>query len=192
MSTRARLAQRPVADTSGITPERPLTRKFTPIALNPRSPSVVSRPPSDGESCSRYVGMVTISHGELIDLAASRLNPHQVGDRLFGDVASALISEGGNPYAGVCIDTGSGTGFCAEHAAIAALVTAGEYRIARIVAVWRDDDGALYVLPPCGRCREFIRQVDPSNINTTVVLARDRTASLSQLLPEHAWPEPIA
>lgn len=45
------------------------------------------------------------------------------------------------------IDTGSGTGFCAEHSAIAAMVTAGEYRIAKIVAVWRDNEGALYALP---------------------------------------------
>ena len=139
----------------------------------------------------RYRWVVKMSHGELIDSAASRLNPHRVGDRLLGDVASALVSDGGNRYEGVSIDTGSGTGFCAEHAAIAAMVTAGEYRIATIVAVWRDADGALYVLPPCGRCREFIRQVDPSNIHTTVVLARDRSATLSQLLPEHAWPPPL-
>lgn len=35
-----------------------------------------------------------------------------------------------------------------EQVAIAAMVTAGEYRIAKIVAVWRDDQGRLYVLPP--------------------------------------------
>ncbi|WP_199315039.1 helix-turn-helix domain-containing protein [Streptomyces cadmiisoli] len=40
-------------------------------------------------------------------------------------------------HSGVCIDTGSGTGFCAEHAAIAAMVAAREYRIAKVVAVWR-------------------------------------------------------
>lgn len=65
----------------------------------------------------------------------------------------------GHLYSGVCIDTGSGTGFCAEHPAIAAMVTAREYTIAKIVAVWHnDEEDALYVRPPCGRCREFIRQ----------------------------------
>jgi cytidine deaminase len=103
---------------------------------------------------------------ELIASAAAVLNPRKVGDRMFGDVGCTLVTAAGHRYSGVCIDTGSGTGFCAEHAAIATMVTAGEYQIARIVAVWRDADGTLYVLPPCGRCREFIRQVDPGNIGT--------------------------
>jgi len=129
---------------------------------------------------------------ELIEAAAQLLNPHRVGDRLFGDVASALVTTGGNRYSGVCIDTGSGTGFCAEHAAVAAMVTAGEYRVDRIVAVWRDDEtGLLHVLPPCGRCREFLRQVDPANLETRVVLGRDEECPLSDLLPRHAWPEPL-
>jgi cytidine deaminase len=129
---------------------------------------------------------------ELIEMAAGVLNPRRVGDRLFGDVACALITDAGNPYVGVCIDTGSGTGFCAEHAAIAAMVTAGEYRIDQIVAVWRDDSGLLYVLPPCGRCREFIRQVDPENLATRVVLGREQAVALGELLPHHGWPEPLA
>ena len=28
-------------------------------------------------------------------------------------------------------------GFCAEHSAIAAMITAGEYKIKKIVAVWK-------------------------------------------------------
>lgn len=134
--------------------------------------------------------MAAASNQELIDSAQAVLNPHVVGDRLFGDVGSTLITDNGNRYSGVCIDTGSGTGFCAEHSAIAAMVTAGEYRIARIVAVWRDGDGALYVVPPCGRCREFIRQVDPANLDTEVVLGRERSAKLRDLLPLTEWPAP--
>jgi cytidine deaminase len=127
---------------------------------------------------------------ELIASAGELIRPHRVGDRLFGDVAAMLVSKDGRRFGGVCIDTASGTGFCAEHSAIAAMVTAGDYGIAVIVAVWRDERGRLYVLPPCGRCREFIRQVDPGNLDTVVVLGADRSASLRALLPEHAWPEP--
>ncbi len=119
------------------------------------------------------------------------LNPHRVGDRLFGDVACSLIASSGTRYQGVCVDTGSGTGFCAEHAAIAAMVTAREYLIDRIVAVWRDPEGRLYVLPPCGRCREFIRQIDPANIDTEVVLGLDATTPLREPLPAHDWPLPL-
>jgi cytidine deaminase len=72
------------------------------------------------------------------------------------------------------------------------MVTAGEYTIAKIVAVWRSDrDGRLYVLPPCGRCREFIRQIDDANLETDVVLGRDEVRKLKDLLPYHDWPEPL-
>jgi len=135
--------------------------------------------------------MTTTPNEELIRAAQAALNPHLVRDRLFGDVASALVTTKGNRYLGVCIDTGSGTGFCAEHSAIAAMVTAGEYHIARIVAVWRDEHDALYVLPPCGRCREFIRQIDDANLDTEVILGRDRSARLRELLPFSGWPDPL-
>jgi cytidine deaminase len=135
--------------------------------------------------------MDTMTNPELIGSAKAVLNPHVVGDRLFGTVGAALVTDQGHMFVGVCIDTGSGTGFCAEHSAIAAMVTAGEYQVAKIVAVWRDDHGALYVLPPCGRCREFIRQVDPRNLDTAVVLGRDESLPLSALLPFNEWPDPL-
>lgn len=135
-----------------------------------------------------------MSNDELIAHAATLLHPrHTVDGRLMGDVAATLVTDAGTVYSGVCIDTGSGTGFCAEHAAIAAMVTAGEYRIARIVAVWRDErDGSLSVLPPCGRCREFMRQIDEANLEAEVVLNRETALALKELLPFHAWPEPLA
>jgi len=127
---------------------------------------------------------------EHITSAQALLRPHRVGDRLLGDVAATLVTDAGHRYGGVCIDTGSGTGFCAEQSAIAAMVTAGEYRISAIVAVWRDEQGDLYVLPPCGRCREFIRQIDPGNLDTVIVLGGQRSALLRDLLPAHEWPQP--
>ena len=126
----------------------------------------------------------------LVEAAQAVLRPRRVADRLMGDVAAALLTRDGQRFLGVSIDTGSGPGVCAEHSAVAAMVTAGEYRIGAIVAVWRDERGSLYVLPPCGRCREFIRQVDPGNLDTRVVLAEGRTTLLRDLLPEHDWPEP--
>ena len=65
------------------------------------------------------------------------------------------------------------------------MVTAGEYQIAKIVAVWRDEQGRLVVLPPCGRCRELMRQVDDANLDTEVILGDDRRQRLRDLLPEH-------
>src|SRR4051794_35041867 len=134
-----------------------------------------------------------MTNENLIQSAASVLRPRTSTDgRLMGDVGATLLTDKGNTYSGVCIDTGSDTGFCAEHSAIAAMVTSGEYRIAKIVAVWRDErDGKLYVLPPCGRCREFIRQIDEANLETEVVLGKDKTLALKELLPYHEWPESL-
>jgi cytidine deaminase len=125
---------------------------------------------------------------ELIEKAESVVRPRSVGGRLFGDVGCALITDRGNVYLGVCIDSGSGTGFCAEHSAIAAMVTGGELNISKIVAVWKDEQGAAVVLPPCGRCREFICQVSETNLETDVVLAADHMVKLKELLPYHGWP----
>jgi len=131
-----------------------------------------------------------ISHDALIACAEAVLNPHTVDGRRFGNVAATLVTEAGTVFSGVCIDTGSGTGFCAEHAAIAAMVTAREHKIMKIVAVWRDDNGVLHVVPPCGRCREFIRQIDQANLGTEVVLSRTDSARLRDLLPHSEWPQP--
>ena len=146
---------------------------------------------SDGrtaDNVATFPCMIVRGNGGLIDAAVAVLHPHRVGDRLFGDVASALVTDAGHVYVGVCIDTASGTGFCAEHAAIAAMVTAREYKIAKIVAVWRgEDQGPVHVVPPCGRCREFIRQIDPANLETEVVLGMHRTSTLRELLPATDW-----
>lgn len=132
-----------------------------------------------------------MTHEGIIDRAVAALRPHQVGDRLFGNVASVMVSGKGNVYTGVCIDTGSGTGFCAEAAAIGAMVTAGEYEIRRVVAVSKHEDGKLYVLPPCGRCREFMRQIDEGNLEAEVVLGRDESMRLKDLLPRHGRSDPL-
>ena len=73
-----------------------------------------------------------------------------------GAVAAAILTDRGNCYTGVCIDTPCSMGFCAEHAAAAAMITAGENRIVGVVAVHREEDGSVTIIPPCGRCREFL------------------------------------
>ncbi len=68
------------------------------------------------------------------------------------------------------------------------LVTATTPFIARVVAVWRDQaSGVLHVLPPCGRCREFMRTLAQDNLDATVILGSDHTAALRALLPYPGW-----
>lgn len=124
---------------------------------------------------------------DLIQKAASVIAPRKVGDRLFGDVGAALVTDRGNVYAGVCIDT-SGVGICAEQSAIAAMVTAGEMVIEKIVATWKDENGDTFVISPCGHCREFMRQVCGGGMDIEVILSVDTSAKLSVLLPEReSW-----
>ena len=123
---------------------------------------------------------------DLIAKAKAGLRPRNLSfDNSAGSVACALLSAGGNVYLGVCIDISSGIGFCAEHSAIAAMITAGENSIAKIVAVWEDGT----VLPPCGRCRELMYQVDKTNLTTTeIILGANTTVKLKDLLP-HPYDE---
>ena len=99
-----------------------------------------------------------------------------------GGVGAALLGANGQVYVGVCIDTACSMGFCAEHAAAAAMVTAGEHRVLKMIAVnW---DGR--VMPPCGRCREFISQLHDDNLHSEVMVAEDTVLTLQALLP-HDW-----
>jgi cytidine deaminase len=78
---------------------------------------------------------------------------------------------------------------CAERTAIAKMITdSHEYGIQRIVAVWKDADGAVFVIPPCGYCRQFMADTDSRNIHETVViLSHDVAVPLCDLLPYHDW-----
>lgn len=124
-----------------------------------------------------------IANNQLIEQAVAITKLRKLGDNLAGDVGCALVSYKGKVYTGVCIDVISGMGFCAEHVAIAAMVTAGESRIKKIVAVWKDKKGQVFVLHPCGRCREFMRQIDKRNMETEIILGKKRVVRLKELLP---------
>jgi cytidine deaminase len=96
-----------------------------------------------------------------------------------GSVGAALLTASGNVYTGVCIDTACSMGFCAEHAAAAAMVTNQDSEILKIVSV--NADGAI--LAPCGRCREFLTQLHPNNHQAHVLLPQETTMTLAELLP---------
>jgi cytidine deaminase len=122
--------------------------------------------------------IMNISYNELIKKARSVMNQQRFGQCDVGGVGCALVTEKGNVHLGICIEVTSGIGFCAEHAAIAAMLMNGESRITNIVAVWGDK-----ILPPCGRCREFMWQINPENASTEVLVEIDKTVSLKELLP---------
>ncbi|NBD73743.1 cytidine deaminase [Patescibacteria group bacterium] len=133
-----------------------------------------------------------MNNDELIQVADDVLHrytdPH---GRLHGDVGAAVLGKNGKVYRGVCVDT-SGWGLCAERSALAAMITDQEYTFQKIVAVWRDDKtGELHVLPPCGHCRQFMRNISEENMDAEVLLGRNAFELLKDLIPYHEWPQPI-
>lgn len=133
--------------------------------------------------------MNSTSTKELIQKSKKALNRHtDPNGRLHSDVAAAVLGKNGKIYLGVCVDTPS-WGLCAERSALAAMITDGEYRFEKIVAVWQDDkNGKLAILPPCGHCRQFMRDIDENNLESQIVLEEDKCESLKDLIPYHEWP----
>ena len=97
-----------------------------------------------------------------------------------GGVGAAVRSRSGRVYTGICLDLACGLGFCAEQAAVAAML---EYRVSHIDAVVAV--GADVILAPCGRCRELLAQINPANLDCRVVLGEERVVTLRTLLPEY-------
>lgn len=117
---------------------------------------------------------------ELYEIAKDTLNPRKLSkDSYAGSVSAALLTEEGNVYKGVCIDTPCSMGFCAEHAAIASMITAGENRIIKLVAVYKDGT----IIPPCGRCREFVSKIHDDNHQCEVLVEKDAIVTIADLLP---------
>jgi cytidine deaminase len=121
-----------------------------------------------------------ITFDDLYERAKSVVNPRRLSKYAdAGGVGAALLTPGGKIYTGVCIDTASSLGFCAEHAAAAAMVTAGESRVIKMVAVGIEGN----IMPPCGRCREFISQLHPDNLDAEVMVNAGTILTLRELLP---------
>lgn len=99
-----------------------------------------------------------------------------------GGVAAAVLTKAGNIYVGVCIDTASALGMCAERNAIANMITNGESQIDKVVAVMPDGK----VGPPCGACREYMMQLDKDSgeIEILLDLETQKTVRLKELIPD--------
>ena len=118
----------------------------------------------------------------LYEKARSVLNPRKISPLIdAGGVAAAILTKSGNIYLGVCIDTACSLGMCAERNAIANMITNGESRIDKVVAVMEDGR----VGAPCGACREFMMQLDKDSRDIEILMDYDtrHTVKLGELMP---------
>ena len=76
---------------------------------------------------------------ELYENARLVLNARRISDYVSaGEVGAAILSKSGKIYTGVCIDTCSTLGICAERNAIFNMITNGEQEIDKVLAILPD------------------------------------------------------
>ena len=119
----------------------------------------------------------------LYEAAETKLNPRTVSPFIdAGGVAAAILTDSGNIYTGVCIDTACTLGMCAERNAVANMITNGESRIVKLVCVMRDGS----VGSPCGACREYLMQLDKNSPSMQILRNYEdlETITLAELIPD--------
>lgn len=121
---------------------------------------------------------------EMYQAAKAVQNGRKISDYVeAGGVAAAILSSSEKIYTGVCIDTCSTLGICAERNAIFHMITNGEQEIKKVVAVMPNGlTGA-----PCGACRELMVQLMPDTYRDIEILLdfeTQKVVTLGELTPE--------
>lgn len=96
-------------------------------------------------------------------------------------VGASVLAASGKVYVGCNVENASyGATLCAERAALAGMVAAGETRAAAVAIFVDADEPAM----PCGICRQVIAELGPdAEIVTATPRARKRS-TIGNLLPE--------
>ncbi len=121
---------------------------------------------------------------EMYQAAKAVQNDRKISDYVdAGGVAAAILSSSGRIYTGVCIDTCSTLGICAERNAIFNMITNGEQEIKKVLAIMPDGKSGA----PCGACRELMVQLMPNSYQGIEVLMDFETEeiiTLGELTPK--------
>ena len=121
---------------------------------------------------------------EMFQAAKAVQNGRQISDYVdAGGVAAAILSSSGKIYTGVCVDTCSTLGICAERNAIFNMITNGEQKIEKVLAIMPDGK----VGAPCGACRELMVQLMPNSYQEIEVLMdfdAEEIVTLGELTPK--------
>ena len=121
---------------------------------------------------------------EMYEAAKKVQNGRKISDYVeAGEVAAAIYSESGKIYTGVCIDTCSTLGICAERNAIFNMITNGEHEIDKVLCILPDGSSGA----PCGACRELMVQIMAGNyydIEIMLDYTTGKTVRLGEITPE--------
>ena len=121
---------------------------------------------------------------DLYEAARLALNPRRISDYVTaGEVSAAILSKSGKIYTGVCIDTCSTLGICAERNAIFNMITNGEQEIDKVLAILPDGSTGA----PCGACRELMVQLMPNSYKDIEIMLdyeNEKIIKLGDITPE--------
>ena len=121
---------------------------------------------------------------ELYQAAKAVQNPRDISERISaGGVAAAIESASGKIYRGVCVDTSSSLGICAERNAMFNMITNGENEIKRVLAIMPNGKTGA----PCGACREFMAQLMIGRYHEVEIMLdieNEKIVMLDELTPE--------
>ncbi len=121
---------------------------------------------------------------EMYDAAKAVLNPRRISEYVTaGEVSAAVLSKSGKIYTGVCIDTCSTLGICAERNAIFNMITNGEQEIDKVLCIPPVEGRGA----PCGACRELMVQLMPDcykDIEIMIDYKKNIVMKLGELTPE--------
>jgi cytidine deaminase len=122
---------------------------------------------------------------QLIEQARTLVRETKVSGGIVKEVGSALVTNGGRVFTGANLDLWCGIGFCAEHSAIANMIShSSETQIRTIVA-----HNGREILYPCGRCRELMELIDVRNREyTDIIISDNQKVKLKELLPGEWMP----
>ena len=110
-------------------------------------------------------------------------------------VGAAILTEDGEVYTGCNIENAAFSPTnCAERTALFKAVSEGKRKFVKIAIVGGRKGEVLDYCPPCGVCRQVIREfLNPKQFK--IILAKSETQykeyTLSQLLPEDFGPDNI-
>lgn len=121
---------------------------------------------------------------EMYEAAKSVQNVRRISEYITaGEVSAAVLSGSGKIYTGVCIDTNSTLGICAERNAIFNMITNGENTITKVLALLPDGTSGA----PCGACRELMVQLMPDSYKSIEIMLdyqNEKIITLGEITPE--------
>lgn len=121
---------------------------------------------------------------KMYQAAKTVQNDRKISDYIeAGGVAAAVLSITGKIYVGVCIDTCCTLGICAERNAIFNMITNGEQKIQKVLAIMPNGKTGA----PCGACREVMVQLMPDDYQRIEIMLdyeNEKIITLGELTPK--------